>query len=467
MDAHDARPSRAMRRLIWIVAALAGCSGAAAVSSTDDGDPAPPPPGQIAADGGRRSDASDDAPAADAGGHDAAPEAGGPLACPSPGSATTACASGVASTFTVSPQTAPAINASVSSIRVRFDRGGFMHAAWSSGANIVFYLTDKSGTLTLEQVAGPSGVASEVVNDVRLAIDDCGRPQILYQRSSLAVQHHGHRLFLTAKLTTGWSEEELTIPTSSTDATPADDYDENDLVLDAAGAPIVLFTRYFDRHITLLERSGAGFTAETLPMSIGLLGGIVAGVSPTLGLVVAYEDLATSRPGVAWKVGGAWAPSVFTSGAMVDPYGVDDEPNIELAIGPDGAAHVAYVSTNASSARTMHYTRIDGASGFAPDVIVPMTTTSKPDSFRLAIAPSGDARIIFEQVAVHTGKNRVAPWLTTMTAGAFGTPVPIPVVPTSSLHAASGSMLDANGRLHVVEHSVNEPIVLLTQDCRP
>jgi hypothetical protein len=467
MRGSRAPSKRAMRRVLLIVATVAGCS-AASVSSTGE-DPSrdvpPATPAQNAQDGAQSPDAHASAPL-DASTHDASPDAA-LLACPPPALPTSACASGVASTFTVSSQTTTGINTSVSSIRVRFDKGGFLHAAWSSGANVVYYMTNRSGTLTFEQVAGPKGVPNELVDSVRLAIDDCGRPQILYQRGSIAITHNGHRIFLATKLATGWSEEELTVPKSPSDATPADDYDQQDLVVDAAGSPTVLFTRYFEAKITILERAGAAWTAETLPMTVGSIGGIVAATSPTLGLVVSYQDNVAGRPAVAWKSAGAWVPSVFTSGAYIDSFGSSDEPNVQIAVAPDGSIHLAYVSLDDADNRTMHYAHIGAAGGFSPDVSVPMPTTSKPYGFRLMTTPGGDVRLVFDQLAVHTGKNRVAPWLSTMTSGSFSTPVPVPVVPASSLSCNTGSAIDGNGRLHVVEISMNEPIVVQTQDCKP
>ena len=374
-----------------------------------------------------------------------------PLACVVPGLPIPACPNGVAPNF-ASQALAPI---AARGTRLRVDNGGFYQASWHNSKG-VSYLTNRSGAFVVESVTGLVGLPNEAITLTRLAVDDCGTPTVLYLRSHLPAMSNKYdfRLFLATRKVGGWVHEPIEVPTSDDDASPATDYSSADLVLDDAGSPIVVLTRYSDSRFAILRRSGATFTAETLSIG-GSRSFLPAAVwSNTLGLSLVYADGSASRPAVAWKLGSSWTESILSSEGPVDSFSAGD-PSIAAAAGADGTVHVAYRIYPDSAGRRLRYASIAAPNAWTTPRPLPLSNGYMPEGITVLLAGTGKPRVTFNQF---NGSQSVA-HVSRLTDGVV---LPAVVVGVS---LDSGRAIDSSGREHVL--TTGTVTKLYTQSCLP
>lgn len=447
-----------------LMAACSGGSDAVAPpgATPEEGDGPDEDPGAVDAGRDAAKDAAKDGAAKDSGSKDAGIDAkdaaidATPLTCVT-ATTPTACANGLATTFTA--QTMPALTAGTST-RLRIDRGGFFHAGWSKSSTKsgISYLTNRGGSFTVEDVTKPLGLPNERFDFARLVVDDCGRPMILYRHQHLpaGTNRYVHRIHLATKVSGGWLDEQLDVPTSPTDATPATDVDAADLVLDGNGLPVVVLTRYSASQPVVLRRTATGWDRETVPIFMDGINLPQVAWSSTLGLVFAYANGAY-KPAVAWKEGGTWTAYDVPGANAIDSFASGDEGAIAVAAASDGRVHLAWRSY-VGSGRIMRYASIASASAWTTPTAVPLPQSNMPTAITVLVPPAGEPRITFDQF----DGGVVNTYVSRMTSGVFA-----PAAKVAGQISSSGSTVDANGREYLLVGNYAQTARLYTQSCVP
>lgn len=376
-----------------------------------------------------------------------------------PVAAPVACANGFASTFT--SQSLPHLIGG-GGARVRYDRGGKLHASWSNTVVGVTYLSNSTGSFVVEQVAQPMGLPNESFDFARLAVDACGNPTILYREEHQmgTGNQTGANVYLATRQNGVWSSEQVIVPTSASDGTPATDVGVVDLVLDTAGSPVVLALRKGDSHPMVMRRSGVTWSTESVPIVTYGINLPQATWSSTLGLVFATEDLQTFSHGVSlvWKQGGTWTKYDLPGADPLDAFGRDDEPGLALNSDASGRVHLAWRSYLASGGRVMHYTTIASPSAWTPIVAVPLPFDSMPISMTLLLSSASEPMITYDQF---DGSNEHS-YISRMVGGSFAASARVALYVENS-----ASVVDATGRESVLVVNGNGPAMLYTRACAP
>lgn len=386
-----------------------------------------------------------------------------PLACPPDKLPTTACANGLATTYvaaTLPPQQF------AGSVELDIDEGGFFHAAWAEQSVTpgVRYLSNTSGAFKVESLAGPTGLPSEALRFARLAIDDCGRPTVLYVRRQAPPSGVGayiSRIYVATRTKGGWAAEEVVVPKSAADATPGTDFDAVDLTTDGQHRPIVVTHRASSYNPVVSTKGAGGWTHEHLPVSTSGINLPRAAWSSTLGLVLAYAKGSTWKPAIAAKSGGTWTELEVPGSIAIDSFASNDDAVMAVSAAPDGTVHLTYVNY-VGSRRAMRYSTVSSvAGGLSAPIAVPIPHAGLPIPMRVLARPGLEPRIVFEQfngAQLHT-------YVSTMTAGAFG------VAQDLGAYSGAGGAIDGNGRLHVLGSRYGagsaKTTSLLTQACAP
>jgi hypothetical protein len=305
-----------------------------------------------------------------------APDASPGIACPAVGLPASACANGFVDGTFGFKQTSFANLDDLQGIRAFIDRGGFFHVVGTSMNTLrpwVVYLTNSSGTWTKEIVAQPLGRPMDTVNAAHLGVDACGHPSVLFLRRFLPAgqQAFDTRAFLATRANGVWTDAEIPVPTSASDATPSSHVSSADLAVEPNGTlHIVAVPQDFAIPVVLTRTTGGNsFSVDRLVNGASGINLPAVVWSPILGTVVT-DAATTGRPRITLKAGGAWTSYAVTGGEAMPSGGGAGGPSLGVHADSGGAVHVAWRSESSIySGNNVYYTRFSSGAFAAPVVI--------------------------------------------------------------------------------------------------